>query len=169
LQTRFSFLVEERRERRKKKRRKMTEFINSVGPYWMHDLKEYERKRDLIMARENRDILREQVMRGLADFYRMKRHELYKGMREGMQKSEEACVDILELWPYIRKLLDELVVLAAASKGSETEFNEKLRHALRYIVVLYDHVVPSIDRCRTRYAHELFAPVRFPSTNPINE
>lgn len=141
----------------------MEEFIlNSIGPSWMHEMMEYQRKRDYLMAKDNRDILREQVMRSLADFYRMNRRDLYQTMRKVMQKSEEACVDIPEIWPHIRRLLDELVILLVTSKHSQREFDDRLRQVLRYLMVLYDHVVPPIDECRTRYAHRLFAEPRPP-------
>ena len=108
-------------------------------------------------------------MRSLADFYRMKRHELYQTMQKGMQRSEEACIDIIDMWPYIRRLSDDLVILAATSKRSEEVFNYKLRELLRHVLVFYDHVVPLVDECRSQYAHQLFSPKRTENIKIIRE
>lgn len=116
----------------------------------------YEHKRDYILRTERRDILREQLMQSLADFYRLRRRNMYRGMRNMMEKTQESCIDIPKMWPYVRHLLDELVLLARTSKYSEREFNLRLQDFLRDIVYMYDHVVPTIDACRKSYTRDLF-------------
>jgi hypothetical protein len=130
--------------------------MNVFGPSGMDALREYEQKRDYTMVNENRDILREQLMRGLADIYRTRRHDMYRTMKYGMEKADESCIDVIEMWPYVRRLLDQFVILAAKSRGNERQFNQQLGELMRSILVLYDNFAPQIDQCRRRYTRDLF-------------
>jgi hypothetical protein len=130
--------------------------LTILDPLLRSQLMRYQQKRDMILQRENRDILREQVKKGLADYYRMQRHVLYQNMKKAMQMSEASCVNIHTTWPHVRRLLDYLILLVESSQDSREKFDSILQHTLRQVLTLYDHVVPSIDHCRAQSARELF-------------